>query len=285
MSIKKEKYRFLLIRPFTLPSEVKSGRADLPKEQRLMDYDNVKHLLDDVDWDLHEGPLVPYGDWNVETLEEKCLAAAARLPIVREACESGKYDAIVLLGGSDPGFWESREIARKYKIPVTSCAFAQMHIASVLGEKFSIIDKAEISIVTHYNLVGQYHFTHRCASVRNINIPHPRPGHTGGLNLVEEEKKAARGEPCEAVERAVKEAVAAIEDDGAEVINIGCSGLFWLQPYLQKRLDEMGWEVPVLEGYGCAIMLAKTLVGLGVDASGLLFPGERPKQWRRKKMF
>jgi hypothetical protein len=47
----------------------------------------------------------------------------------------------------------------------------------------------------------------------------------------------------------------------------------------------MGWEIPVLEGYSCAIVLAKLFVDLGVDASGLTFPGDRPKRWRRKKIF
>ncbi len=291
MAKEEKAYRFLLIRPFTLPSnsrfkaKVASYRKDLPKEKRLRYYNNIKHLLSDVDWEVHEGPLAPYGDWNVETMEEKCLVAAARLPIVREACESGKYNAIILLGGIDPGFTESREIARKHNIVVTANAFSQMHIASMLGNKFSIIDKAEVSIINQHNLVVQYHFTYRCASVRNINIPHPRPGVTEEIVLVEEEQKALRGEPSEAVERAVKEAVAAIEEDGAEVINLGCSGLFWLQPILQKRLGEMGWEVPVLDGYSCSIVLAKTLVSLGVNASGLMFPSDRPKKWRRKKIF
>ena len=32
-------------------------------------------------------------------------------------------------------------------------------------------------------------------------------------------------------------------------------------------------------------VLAKLFVDLGVDASGLTFPSDRPKQWRRKKVF
>ena len=81
------------------------------------------------------------------------------------------------------------------------------------------------------------------------------------------------------------EAVAAVGEDGAEVITFGCSGSFWLRRFVQKRLDEIGWEIPVLEGYSCSIVLAKLMVDLGVDASGLTFPSDRPKQWRRKKTF
>jgi len=137
----------------------------------------------------------------------------------------------------------------------------------------------------YYNIVVQHHMTQRCASIRNINYPLPRPGFTGEPSLNDEREKAQRGEPSEAVERAVTEAVAAIEEDGAEVITCGCSGTFWLQPFIQKRLNDMGWEIPVLEGYSCSIELAKLMVDLGVDASGLMFPDDRPKKWRRKKVF
>ena len=224
------------------------------------------------------------GRWK--TREEFAHVAAARLPIVREACESGKYNAIILLGGGEPGFKESREIARKYGIPVTSCAFSQMHIASMLGNKFSIIDFTE----TH-NMFLLRPWWSAIASqtvvrpIRNINFYHGRPGHSDESTIDEERDKALRGEPSEAVERAVKEAVTAIEEDGAEVITFGCSDVFWLQSFLQKRLGDLGWEIPVLEGYSCAITLAKLFVDLGVDASGLNFPSDHPKQWRRKKIF
>ena len=42
---------------------------------------------------------------------------------------------------------------------------------------------------------------------------------------------------------------------------------------------------PVLEGYSCAITLCKTLVDLGLTASGLVYPNAHPKKWRRKKLF
>lgn len=290
MASGKKKYRFLFIQPFQLSTggrfADKYHSAELPKEQRLrMNYLNIGHLLEDVEWDLHGGPIAPYGDWAVETREEFCYVAAARLPIVREACESGKYNAIVLLGGGEPGFAESREIARQYGIPVTSCAFSQMHIASMLGNKFSVIDFTETHNMYYYDLVVRHRFTDRCASIRNINFYHARPGIEDESTIDKERERALKGEPSEAVERAVKEAVAAIEEDGAEVITFGCSDVFWLQSFLQARLREMGWELPVLEGYSCAIVLAKLLVDLGVDASGLNFPSERPRRWRRKKTF
>jgi len=290
LTAENRKYRFLFVQPFQLPNDSpfadKYHSAVLTKEQRLrMNYLNIRPLLEDVEWDFHGGPAAPYGDWAVETREEFCYVAAARLPIVREACESGKYNAIILLGGGEPGFLESREIARKYRIPVTSCAFSQMHIAAMLGNKFSVIDFAESHNMYYYDLVVRHRFAERCASIRSIDYYHARPGHEGESTIADQREKALKGERSEAVERSVVEAIAAIEEDGAEVITFGCSDAFWLQPFVQKRLDEMGWEVPVLEGYSCAIVLAKLFVDLGVDASGLTFPSDRPKRWRRKKTF
>jgi allantoin racemase len=281
-----KRYRFLLIQAFHLPRESQylHRAVDGPKESMLMNFENVKPLLEDVDWELHRGPLATYGDWPVETREEFALVAGGRLGIVREACASGKYNGIVLLGGGEPGFPAAREVAREYGIPVTACAFAQMHVASMLGNKFSVIDLAENHNMYYYDLVVHHRFDRRCASIRNINYPLPRPPYMESqVHLAK--NRHQRGETSEVVETAVREAVAAIEEDGADVITFGCSALFWLQPVLQKRLDEMGWEVPVLEGYSTALTLCKAMVDLGVNASGLVYPSAHPKKIRRKKTF
>ena len=202
-----KKYSFLLINAFSLPkdSRYRQRRMEGPKELTLVNYDNLKHLLEDVDWELHPGAVATYGDRPVENREEFCLAAAARLPLVREACESGKYNAIVLLGGGEPGFLESIEIARKFNIPVTACAFSQMHIASMLGNRFSVIDLSELHNMYYYNLVVQHRFAERCASIRNINFPLPRPGMMDEERSPFKEKtKALRGEKSEMVEAAVE---------------------------------------------------------------------------------
>ncbi|MEO8443071.1 MAG: hypothetical protein ABI547_11330 [Betaproteobacteria bacterium] len=38
---------------------------------------------------------------------------------------------------------EAREIGRRYGIPVTACFSAQLHIAAMLGNRFSVIDISE----------------------------------------------------------------------------------------------------------------------------------------------
>jgi allantoin racemase len=137
----------------------------------------------------------------------------------------------------------------------------------------------------YYNLVVQQRMTDRCASIRIVDYPLGRPPHNEERSLAAEKDKALRGEPSDGVNAAVDAAAAAIEEDGAEVITFGCSGTFWLQPFVRAGLLERGWDVPVLEGYSCAITQAKTMVDLGVDASGLLFPADRPARVRMRKTF
>jgi Asp/Glu/hydantoin racemase len=268
----KKKYRFLLISAFQMPPDSRFAPPPdpgLPQEKRLMNHENVKHLLEDVEWEFHPGALASYGDWQVENREEFTFAAAARIP----------------LGGGEPGFLASREITRQSGVVVTSCAFSQMHIASMLGRKFTVIDFAESHNMYYSNLVTQHGFEGRCASIRNLGYYHPRPGYDGETYLGEERKKALAGERSEAVERAIEEAEDALVQDGAEVITFGCSGTFWLQPFVQEGLDERGWEVPVLEGYSSAIELAKMMINLGVNASGVTFPVDRPKRRPRRVTF
>jgi len=285
MSDVASRYRFLLIQAFSLPetSAYRMRAFQGGREAMLMNYDSLAHLLADVDWEVHPGAPATHGNHPVELRQEFLIVGANRLPIVRAACESGKYNAIVLLGGGDPGFPEAREIGRRFRIPVTACASAQMHVAAMLGSRFSIIDISEAHNMQMQDLVVRYRWSDRCASIRNINFPLPRPDLPDVRPVQEEKAKHDRGENSAMVEAAVQEAVAAIEEDGAEVLVIGCSAAYWLQPVLQQRLEELGWEVPVLEGYRCAIEQAKLMVDLGVDASGLAFPSDRPRRWRRLK--
>jgi len=279
------KYRFLMINAFSLsdgaPYRMRAytGR----KEDMVLNHEIAAPLLADVEWDAHPGAPATHGDWPVELQEEFLSVGMNRLRLVREACESGKYNAIVLLGGGDPGYLASREIGRKYGVAVTTGGHAQMHLAGLLGNRFSIVDISEVHNMQMVELVHQYRMTDRCASVRNMDFPLSRPANAGRPGIPEQKDRHDRGERSDMVEEAVRQAVAAIEEDGAEVIILGCSAAYWLQPVLEARLAALGWEVPVLEGVRSAVAVAKLLVDLGRTASGLMIPSDPPRAIRRKK--
>jgi Asp/Glu/hydantoin racemase len=202
--------------------------------------------------------------------------------LVREACESGKYNAVILLGGGEPGFLESREIGRKHGVVVTANAFSQMYLATMLGDGFSIIDIEGVHNVYYRDLIRTHQLERRCRSIRNIGYSLPRPGDTDSDTLTAQCRLAEKGDHSVAVERAVDQAEAAILEDGAEVITLGCSMVFFLQPHIQEGLRARGWDVPVLEGYTASIELAKLMVSLGVNASGITYMDARPQRVPQK---
>jgi len=71
VTAEQKKYHFFLVNAFSLPkdSPYLHRPVEGPKEIRLMNYDNVKHLLEDVEWDLHPCAIATYGDWPVENRE------------------------------------------------------------------------------------------------------------------------------------------------------------------------------------------------------------------------
>ena len=284
------KYKFILIPPFHLPDEDQfrvpgySVPQDKSKEERLLNNDFVLQHLEDVDWELHPGAKPPYGNWSVETREEFAHAATARMGCVREACETGKYNAAILLGGGEPGFLESREIGREYGVVVTANAFSQMYLAVMLGDSFSIIDIEGVHNVYYRDLIRTHQLQDRCRSIRTIGYSLPRPGDTDPDTLTKQCEAVARGDHNIVVKRAVDQAEAAIVEDGAEVITLGCSMTFFLKPHIEKGLKERGWDVPVLEGYTSSIELAKLMINLGVNASGITYMGARPETSLNKIM-
>ena len=284
------KYKFILIPPFHLPDEDQfrvpgySVPQDKSKEERLLNNDFVLQHLEEVDWELHPGAKPPYGNWSVETREEFAHAATARMGCVREACETGKYNAAILLGGGEPGFLESREIGREYGVVVTANAFSQMYLAVMLGDSFSIIDIEGVHNVYYRDLIRTHQLQDRCRSIRTIGYSLPRPGDTDPDTLTKQCEAVARGDQNIVVKRAVDQAEAAIVEDGAEVITLGCSMTFFLKPHIEKGLKERGWDIPVLEGYTSSIELAKLMVNLGVNASGITYMGARPETSLNKIM-
>jgi len=157
--------------------------------------------------------------------------------------------------------------------------------------KFDILDKHDKVIVPKdKRITVKYIRDLEAAGVKKIAVPDDYLlGRVLARNVVDTETGeilgSANDEITETVLAKLKEAEAAIEEDGAEVITFGCSAMFWLRPFVEQRLREIGWEMPVLEGYSCSIALAKAMVDLGVDVSGLLLPSDRPRKWRRKKVF
>jgi len=164
----------------------------------------------------------------IETLEDEILAAPGMIKLVKE--NDDNYDAFIIACHCDPNLDVIKEITDK---PVDGIGEASMRIASMLGHRFSIIQTTKESVPLKEALVRKYQLQDSLASVRA-----PR-------DISSESSDE---------EKYIKTARAAMAEDRADVIILGCAGLTGLDKRMQKELG-----VPVLDGVICALIFATTL--------------------------
>lgn len=116
--------------------------------------------------------------------------------------EQEGFDGVCIACGADPGLLEARELVN---IPVTSTFESGGHIASTMGQKFSVLTTVFYAVPNMEELARLYGFDHKLASVRSLRIP--------GRNLY-----AGRTSPEQIVDRINEVAEQCFEQDGAEVI-------------------------------------------------------------------
>jgi allantoin racemase len=172
----------------------------------------------------------------IETYEDQVRAASGMVQLVRQN-EKG-FDAFIVACHSDINLDVLKEITTK---PVVGIGEASMKIASMIGHKFSVVSTHKHSVPNKEALVHKYFLWDYLASV-----------------------KAPTNDMCDCgdEEKSIQAAKAAIEEDNAEVIVLGCAGMAGLDKKIQKKLG-----IPVLDGVICALIIATGLVRYGVSTS------------------
>ena len=172
----------------------------------------------------------------IETYEDQIQSAPGMIQLLKE--NENKFDAFIIACHCDPNLDTMKEISKK---PVVGIGEASMKIASMLGHRFSVISASPHSIPNKEALIRKYHLQDVVASI--IAPMDETKGYDDEENIIQAAK-------------------AAIEEDMAEVIVLGCAGMAGLDKRLQKKLG-----VPVLDGVVCALIIAAGLVRYNVSIS------------------
>ena len=192
------------------------------------------------------------GPRSIEGHFEEQIASIATVETL--AKHRNEYDAFVIACYGDPGVSACREITDK---PVIGIGEASMHMACFLGHQFSIVTVIPRAIPTMQDLVRNIGLSDRCASIRSTR-----------LTVLEIEEN-----PDRAITEMISESKIAIEEDGAEVICLGCAGM----GQLDSRVEEIV-GVPVLDGTVCAVKMAESILSYGKSTSKV-----RAYAWPEKK--
>jgi allantoin racemase len=163
--------------------------------------------------------------------------------LIDEMGKARDIDAYVIACFDDTGLDAARCIT---DAPVIGIGEAAFHLATLLAGRFSVVTTLSRSVPAIEHNLTRYGLASRCARVRASDVPVldlEMPG-SGARRRISDEIRAA------------------IRDDRAEAIVLGCAGMADLASALS---DEYG--VPVLDGVVCAVKLAEGLVSLGLRTS------------------
>ena len=188
------------------------------------------------------------GDFDVDCLStpgaplfiDTYQDAATALPGMVELFNrhEADYDAFIVACHCDPNLDLMKELTIK---PMVGIGEASMKIATMLGHRFSVISTDSRSVPNKEALIRSYHLQDLLASVK---FP------VAALENRSDEEKY------------LLTAQAAIEEDMAEVVVLGCAGMTGLDKRLEQKLG-----VPVLDGVVCALIVAAGLVKYQVATS------------------
>jgi allantoin racemase len=180
---------------------------------------------------------VENGPETIESADDEALAVPPTLDLVKEANQE-HYDAIILACFSDPGLEQAKEIST---IPVFGIGESSFHMAAMLGAKFSIMTTQQERIPAKTEHVRRRGLDHFLASVRSLD-----------LSVAETDNN-----PEKTKARVFEEARKAAEEDGAEVIILGCAGMAGYAPEIESKLN-----TKVLDPTAVALKLAEAMVDL-----------------------
>lgn len=201
-----------------------------------------------------------WGTASIESYRDDALAVPDILDKVVQAEQEGA-DAVIIDCMADPGLYAARELV---SIPVVGPAQASMHLAAMLGHRFSVLTIFEHDIPAVEDQAARYGLPGKLASVRAINIP--------VLDLHDDVEATVKA-LIDAGERAARA-------DGAHVLILGCTGMAGMATQIQAGLAERGCEVPVLDPPSVALKLAESLVDLGQSHSKRTYPHPPAKEIR-----
>lgn len=192
------------------------------------------------------------GPGSIESEYEAAMSVPDTVARIVEAERQG-IDAVVIDCMGDPGLRAAREAVT---IPVLGPCQTGMHIAGMLGHRFSIVTVMRRLRASFENQAAVAGLSTRLASVRSVDIP-----------VLDLEKDMSVTNAA-----LIDEAQKAVELDGAEAIIFGCTGLMGCAAAVREGLLDRGVDVPVVDPIPTAVNIAAALVRSKLSHSALTFP-------------
>ena len=229
----------------------------IPVISDVMTPEMIKYICKYLDADtVVDSEKLTVGPMSVENEYDEALAAPGVVELCIKAEKEG-CNAIFINCFSEPGVKAARECV---DIPVFGGFEPAAHLALGLADKISIITVVANVVPLMEGNLAKAHLGDRFVSIRNINIP---------VKDLQDHEKV-----CTAI---LKESVAAIAEDGAQAIVLGCTGFVNVAETVKERLlIENSYDIPVLEAGQSAVMMCQLYAKMGLKQSRITYM--RPPQ-------
>jgi len=223
--------------------------------QGIRNLDEIAHLASPSVRFTHS--LLDRGPASIESEFDEALAVPDTIVRAIQA-ERGGADAIIIDCMGDPGLKPAREVVR---VPVLGPAETSMHLAAMLGQKFSVVTVLNSVRPMLTNLARIYGVHEKLASILVVDIP--------VLELAQRMDEVQSSLALMAQE--------AVERDGADVIVLGCTGFLGCAAAMERRLLAAGYDVPVIDPIPATVCVAEAIVKSGLRHSKRTYSPPRPK--------
>ncbi len=181
------------------------------------------------------------GPVSIEGHYDEVFAVPGLIEEVRKG-EALGADGYVVACFDDPGLDAVRTVTAK---PAVGICEAAMHVATLLGTRFSVVTTLARTVPAVEALARRYGVADRCR-VRAADVP----------------VLALEDPASDAVARVKAEIRRALAEDRAECVLLGCAGMADLTRSLTAEFG-----LPVIDGVAAATKLVEALVGLGLATS------------------
>jgi len=170
---------------------------------------------------------------------------------VAKKAEKEGFDGIFI---SDMDYCGVEAIREIVNIPVVGAFRASAFTAMMLGNRFSIVTVLDSVADMQREHTHTFGISSRLASVRVVDIP---------VTSLNNESITAN--------KVYNESLKAIDEDGARAIILGCTGFVEVASIVQKRLSELGKEIPVIDPNRTAIGYLILLIRNNLSQSRLTY--------------
>ena len=195
------------------------------------------------------------GPASIESHYDEALAVPGLLQEIAQGEAAGVHGYVIACFG-DPGLKAARELAGG---PVVGIAEAAMHLASMVGTRFSVVTTLARTMGQAWHLAEIYGMQRFCANVRACELP-----------VLELEVPGSN-----ARQRITDECRRALAEDGCDALVLGCAGMADLCDHISSTLG-----VPVIDGVAAATTLVESLVRRRLPPTTLGERGRpRPTPW------